>query len=485
MAIGKWTKLIRGGLVACALVFSADVTYSQTTAFILNGVGRCIASPSGSTYMVLQNSDWKNNAGITGFMPGNSTVIFSGSAVNNAITGTAVSDSTSFTNLRIDKSTKELQLGRTVSVNGLCSLANGNLNLLDARMNLSSTGSVSGEGASKRIYCPDNSTGHVRAARSLGAGTNDDIAGLGLSLNVTSGVAPGNTVMLRGHDRQTSTSTGFTGIGRYYDIYPTVTSGYTYTFVFKYQDAELASIPEQNMTFYRSASHAANPSDWQELGIGSAVHSTADNTVTLSGLTSFSRWTVSNFSVAPLPVELGNFNAECTDNEVILRWITLSEINNDSFRVERSKNLQTWESVGAMSGSGNNNAPLHYALVDERPFNGLSYYRLTQTDYDGQSETFAPVAVNCSFNLSEYSFSVYPNPSTGLFALEIPNFPNMEDARLLIHDMQGKPLLVQILPSSSGSQPYYFDLTGFSAGMYTLQIKSNGFAGKPVKLILQ
>ena len=36
---------------------------------------------------------------------------------------------------------------------------------------------------------------------------------------------------------------------------------------------------------------------------------------------------------------------------------------------------------------------MDYRIVDENPYKGISYYRLKQTDYDGNSETFHPVSV--------------------------------------------------------------------------------------------
>ncbi len=37
---------------------------------------------------------------------------------------------------------------------------------------------------------------------------------------------------------------------------------------------------------------------------------------------------------------------------------------------------------------------MDYRVGDENPHVGVSYYRIKQTDYDGNSETFHPVSVN-------------------------------------------------------------------------------------------
>ncbi len=36
---------------------------------------------------------------------------------------------------------------------------------------------------------------------------------------------------------------------------------------------------------------------------------------------------------------------------------------------------------------------MSYSIIDDNPLSGISYYRLKQTDYDGQTETFFPVSI--------------------------------------------------------------------------------------------
>ena len=460
---------------------------AQSVQFVMTGTDCRVKTIGSSCHLTLCNADWNNNVGANGFVPGTGTVVFSGSTFNNAITGTSTGDSTQFANLWVNKTGRELQLERNISVSQICSLVNGNMNLQNARLNLTTEGSILGEdyASGKKIYCPDNSLGHIRAQRLLAAGNAySDIAGLGISLNLTPGGAPGNTVILRGHDRQTSTATGFTGVGRYYDIYPTVSSGYTYTMVFTYQDAELAGMPEENMALYRSASHGTNTADWELTGFGASVHNPSANTITLAGLSTFSRWTTSNVSVAPLPIELDNFYAECVDNGVTLYWTTVSEVNNESFSVEHSGDLQNWEWVGLKPGSGNSNQLLHYTLHDERQVQGLRYYRLTQADYNGNHETFPPIAVECAYPDLGNGFSVFPNPTSGVFTLLFPDFPSTGLAELRIIDMKGGSLMRKELLLTSDNKEYALDVTGLLPGVYMAQVQLPAGKLMPIKLII-
>lgn len=105
-----------------------------------------------------------------------------------------------------------------------------------------------------------------------------------------------------------------------------------------------------------------------------------------------------DFAGNPLPIELLDFTSSATVNGIVISWSTASEINNSYFTVERSSDLNSWEVIGTMNGAGNSNYILDYSFTDNNPLSGTSYYRLTQTDYDGQYETFRPISIN--FNAS-------------------------------------------------------------------------------------
>jgi hypothetical protein len=102
-----------------------------------------------------------------------------------------------------------------------------------------------------------------------------------------------------------------------------------------------------------------------------------------------------NFGGSALPIELLSFDAELMDNQYVnIVWSTASQIINDYFTVETSIDGYEWEEFTKVPGCGNCNTQMDYRVVDEKPHIGVSYYRLKQTDYDGNSETFHPVSVN-------------------------------------------------------------------------------------------
>lgn len=129
-------------------------------------------------------------------------------------------------------------------------------------------------------------------------------------------------------------------------------------------------------------------------------------------------WTFgSTNATAILPVSIIYFNASTSDNEVKLSWATASEINNDYFTVEKSIDGVNFESLTNIDGSGNSNSIISYNASDDNPYNGISYYRLKQTDFDGRYSYSDVIFVN---NSKENNILVYPNPVNDIINISLP-----------------------------------------------------------------
>ena len=138
----------------------------------------------------------------------------------------------------------------------------------------------------------------------------------------------------------------------------------------------------------------------------------------------------------PLPIELISFEAHVNDDRVDLKWITAAEINNDFFTIEKSKDVKSWEVVSILIGAGNSNQIIEYFEVDNSPEAGLSYYRLKQTDYDGNYTHSNVVPVNFINDLG--GFNIFPNPveNGGILSLDFEDFE--EEVLVVLRDVTGK-----------------------------------------------
>ena len=112
-----------------------------------------------------------------------------------------------------------------------------------------------------------------------------------------------------------------------------------------------------------------------------------------------------------LPVELSSFWATPLDKNVRLDWTTLNETNNDYFTLERSRDGNDWEEVTTQAGHGNSSEQIDYSFMDRNPYWGVSYYRISQTDFDGTVKYYSDVK---SVNMTSPEIGkliVSPNPA--------------------------------------------------------------------------
>jgi hypothetical protein len=142
--------------------------------------------------------------------------------------------------------------------------------------------------------------------------------------------------------------------------------------------------------------------------------------------------------------------------------------------VECTSDGATYETVGKVKGAGNSSEQLNYLLHDTKPYEGVSYYRLKQFDFNGQSHIYAPVGINIH---SSSAMEVFPNPSHGEnlnLKLSGSDFVNKE-VLIVVYDMQGKQYYSKvILTGQSGDIVHAIDPeNGLAPGVYLITASSD------------
>ncbi len=141
------------------------------------------------------------------------------------------------------------------------------------------------------------------------------------------------------------------------------------------------------------------PGLWRDRGNGGASGTILAGSIPTAASESIFNATLTPWTLAsitannPLPITLVRFTAEPEGAVVKLRWTTASEYENELFTVERSRDGLHFEPVMDVPGARYSNVPLDYAELDRSPYPGLSYYRLRQTDFNGESTLSQVVAV--------------------------------------------------------------------------------------------
>ncbi|MFN4234637.1 MAG: T9SS type A sorting domain-containing protein [Bacteroidia bacterium] len=223
-----------------------------------------------------------------------------------------------------------------------------------------------------------------------------------------------------------------------------------------------------------------NGTQWVSHGNGGTTGTITNGTVVTSApVTTFSPFTLASSNAAnnPLPIELVNFTAEPKEKKVILYWTTASEINNDYFDVQKSIDGVNFETFATVKGAGNSSQLLNYSQTDYNPYEGTSYYRLKQVDFDGTVSYSKIVAVN--FRQNNLNISIFPNPSNGY--ISISNLDDNIIYTLQIFDVSGKLIDYKIIDKNSASS---INISHLSSGFYTLQIHSDNqpiFVNKLIK----
>jgi hypothetical protein len=112
----------------------------------------------------------------------------------------------------------------------------------------------------------------------------------------------------------------------------------------------------------------------------------------------------------PLSIELLSFTGECYNQNILLEWSTATETNNDYFSIERSIDGINWQIFTIVDGAGNSSSLKNYSVIDEDPYNDISYYRSKQTDFDGNFRYSTIIFVKkCVQDITE--LAIYPNPA--------------------------------------------------------------------------
>ena len=138
------------------------------------------------------------------------------------------------------------------------------------------------------------------------------------------------------------------------------------------------------------------------------IHSGSRVSLALNGyFGGFSPFTFGDSPLSPLPIDLLSFNAVVKDRIIEIYWQTASEHNNDFFTIERSKDGYYFEPILYKDGAGNSNSLISYSDKDLEPLEGISYYRLKQTDFDG---AFDYSDIRVVSNDGNEQFLIYPNP---------------------------------------------------------------------------
>jgi len=165
-----------------------------------------------------------------------------------------------------------------------------------------------------------------------------------------------------------------------------------------------------------------------------------------------------------LPVDWVYFNATGNSGEVLLKWATASEKNNDHFIIQRSDDGVNFKDIGKVPGYGNRDELTAYQFIDPLPFDGQVYYRILQYDFDRSVNVSKVVTLSDDKNVL---VNVSPNPTSSDFTL---NLLGTSDTYISLSDVVGKEILSTFL----GDKKYFKFGNDLAKGTYYLKVIDGG-----------
>jgi hypothetical protein len=167
-----------------------------------------------------------------------------------------------------------------------------------------------------------------------------------------------------------------------------------------------------------------------------------------------------------IPVELTSFVGKIEGAKNALNWQTASELNAQSFIVERSADGgKAFEAIGTIKAAGTTSTPQEYVFLDENPL-PMSYYRLRQVDVNGKenlSKTINIQRKDKKFTLDK----AFPSPVSNELTVQYSAEQN-GNLTLKVVDIFGRLILSKDITANEGGNVSKLNLENVATGAYIL-----------------
>lgn len=164
---------------------------------------------------------------------------------------------------------------------------------------------------------------------------------------------------------------------------------------------------------------------------------------------------------ANLPVILKTFSGNIQNNQALLSWETVTELNNQYYEVEHSSDGINFTPIGKVNGIGTSTVSHNYSFTQSNLTAGKHYYRLAQHDADG-SVRYSQIIL-LSFK-SNFKLQLIPNPATS--AVNITAATTVEGLAYTISSSAGQIVKKGVLSSQQ------INIQNLLQGQYWLSIET-------------
>lgn len=182
-------------------------------------------------------------------------------------------------------------------------------------------------------------------------------------------------------------------------------------------------------------------------------------------------------TITLLPVEFLDFSGACQFGLNALHWSTATEHNNAYFTIERAGNDGLFSELATVQGSQTTTSLTNYNFQDIMPLRDVNYYRLSQTDVNGDSQILKTISVDNNKCLEDGNgMFVFADQSGEYVTIDHP-FQSHKTMNIEIYNSIGQLIETQSLQFDSAVSRTQIHLrSSFSNGMYFLKLSDSSEA---------
>jgi CubicO group peptidase (beta-lactamase class C family) len=163
-----------------------------------------------------------------------------------------------------------------------------------------------------------------------------------------------------------------------------------------------------------------------------------------------------------LNIKLLTLNGITENDKTFLTWSMATETVNDYFLVQRSGDKINFATIGTVKSANYGSGILNYSFADIHPLSGINYYRIVQTNANGESNFSQLIAVKYSADKTN-TVTVYPDPANSFIQLSFTQTQNNFGVEII--NTLGEIVL-------KTQEQYKLDISQLQKGIYFLKINS-------------
>ncbi|OWY22373.1 ScyD/ScyE family protein [Sphingobacteriales bacterium UPWRP_1] len=170
----------------------------------------------------------------------------------------------------------------------------------------------------------------------------------------------------------------------------------------------------------------------------------------------------------PLPVTLSSFTGKALQNGNLIQWTTASETNCAYFTLQFAPDAQHFTTIATLNGAGTVSVSKNYSFTHLAPVSGNNYYRLIQTDFNGQTHVLKTINIHRNQTETNLHLTVQNN----MLYASLAGFSSDQPVIARIYDLNGR-LLQQQTIYAENTGTLALDLpAGLHKGLYLLQLNA-------------